>query len=122
MPSDPRGTSPGIRAASFQAQDGQLDYQILLMQDEGKTDTFTGQAELNVAGRYANGKSGHIDLPAFKVQLQRYTHLNGALPLPEGFPPRQVTRSDEQRSERQSLMRTSYAVFCLTQITKREIE
>src|SRR3546814_17397764 len=79
MPSDPRGTSPGIRAASFQAQDGQLDYQILLMQDEGKTDTFTGQAELNVAGRYANGKSGHIDLPAFKVQLQRYTHLNGAL-------------------------------------------
>src|SRR3546814_19079208 len=25
MPSDPRGTSPGIRAASFQAQAGQLD-------------------------------------------------------------------------------------------------
>src|SRR3546814_20330778 len=62
MPSDPRGTSPGIRAASFQAQDGQLDYQILLMQDEGKTDTLPGQAELNVAGRYANGKSGHIEI------------------------------------------------------------
>ncbi|HEY9573595.1 MAG TPA: DUF6776 family protein [Pusillimonas sp.] len=107
MPSDPRGTSPGIRAASFQAQDGQLDYQILLMQDEGKTDTFTGQAELNVAGRYANGKSGHIDLPAFKVQLQRYTHLNGALPLPEGFTPRQVNiKITREGSERQVATRT----------------
>jgi hypothetical protein len=91
MPPDPRGTSPGIRAASFEAKDGQLDYLILVMQDEGKTDTFTGQAELTVAGRYPNGKSGHVDLPAFKVELQRYTHLGGGLPLPEGFTPRQVT-------------------------------
>ncbi|UYO94515.1 DUF6776 family protein [Pollutimonas sp. M17] len=91
MPADPRGTSPGIRAATFEAKDGYLHYLILVMQDEGKTDTFTGQAELNVAGRYANGRSGHVDLPAFKVELQRYTHLDGTLPLPEGFTPRQVS-------------------------------
>lgn len=91
MPADPRGTSPGIRAATFEAKDGQLHYLMLVMQDEGKTSPFSGQAELNVAGRYANGKSGHIDLPAFKVQLQRYVHLDGALPLPEGFTPRQVS-------------------------------
>ncbi|HWK71004.1 MAG TPA: DUF6776 family protein [Burkholderiaceae bacterium] len=91
MPADPRGTSPGIRAATFEAKDGYLHYLILVMQDEGKTDTFTGQAELNVAGRYANGRSGYVDLPAFKVELQRYTHLDGTLPLPEGFTPRQVS-------------------------------
>lgn len=91
MPEDPRGTSPGIRAASFRSDKGELAYQLLVMQDKGKTEAFSGQVHLTVAGRHANGKSGNIDLPAFPVQLESYTHANGALPLPEGFTPRQVT-------------------------------
>jgi hypothetical protein len=91
MPEDPRGTSPGIRAASFRNENGELAYQLLVMQDKGKTDTFSGQVQLTVAGRYTNGKSGNIDLPACPLQLQSYTHAHGALPLPAGFTPRQVT-------------------------------
>lgn len=91
MPADPRGTSPGIRSASFSNDAGQLAYQILVMQDEGKTNTFKGEVELVVAGRYANRKSGSIDLPPFNIELQQYTHVHGTAPLPEGFVPRQVT-------------------------------
>lgn len=91
MPADPRGTSPGIRAASFDAEADTLNYAILIMQDEGKTDRFTGKVKLVVAGRHANRRSGNIDLPEFDISLERYTHARGALPLPEGFTPRQVT-------------------------------
>lgn len=91
MPDDPRGSSPGVRAASFVAENDALNYRILVMQEEGKTDLFTGQVQLVVAGRYANRKSGHIDLPKFDISLERYTHAEGTAALPEGFSPRQVT-------------------------------
>ena len=107
MPPDPRGTSPGIRAASFTNENGQLQYQILVMQDEGKTETFSGEMELVVAGRYANRKSGSIDLPPFPIQLQQYSHVGGTAPLPEGFTPRQVTiKVTEQGSKKLSATRT----------------
>lgn len=91
MPSDPRGTSPGIRAASFSANGTELNYQILLMQDQGKTEPFKGQVQLVVAGRYPNRKSANIELPVFNIELQRYTHASGSAALPDGFKPSQVT-------------------------------
>lgn len=91
MPADPRGTSPGIRAASFTSTEDQLNYEFLVMQDQGKTALFQGKVELTVAGRYTNRKSGHIDLPAFDLELERYTHVDGNAAMPEGFTPREVT-------------------------------
>ncbi|HUH60501.1 MAG TPA: DUF6776 family protein [Candidimonas sp.] len=91
MPADPRGTSPGIRAASFKNEAGQLDYQILVMQDEGKTEVFSGEVELVVNGRYGSGKSANLDVPPFTIELEQYAHVHGAAPLPEGFTARQVT-------------------------------
>jgi len=91
MPEDPRGTSPGIRAASFKSQPGRLSYELLIMQDEGKTDNFKGEVTLVAAGRYANGKNANIDLEPFSVELRRYTHLSGEQALPEGFTARQIT-------------------------------
>ncbi len=91
MPPDPRGTTPGIRAASFNNEEGRLAYQILVMQDEGKADTFTGEVQLVVAGRYPNGNSANIDLPPFNIELRQYTHVQGAADLPKGFTARQAT-------------------------------
>lgn len=91
MPADPRGTSPGIRAASFRNVDGELNFQILVMQDKDKSDTFKGEVELVVEGRYSNGKAAHVSLPPFDIELQRYTHIDGQLPLPEHFTARQAT-------------------------------
>ncbi|MEB2398925.1 MAG: hypothetical protein OZ927_05245 [Alcaligenaceae bacterium] len=107
MPPDPRGTSPGVRAASFRDANGQLEYEILVMQDEGKTDLFSGEVELVVAGRYANGKNANIDLPPFGIELQRYTHTQGRAPLPDGFSPRQVTiKITREGSSKQVATRT----------------
>ena len=91
MPPDPRGTSPGIRAASFRSDQTDLNYDFLVMQDEGKTSLFKGTVELVMAGRYNNGRSGNIDIPAFDLELERYTQVSGAFPLPGGFTPTQVT-------------------------------
>lgn len=105
-PDDPRGTSPGIRAASFRHEDGSLDYHILVMQDADKVAPFAGEATLVAAGRYSNGRSGNVDLTPFPVSLERYVHLQGTLELPEGFTPREVTiQIRAEGSERVSAMR-----------------
>lgn len=107
MPPDPRGTSPGIRSAAFSNESGQLAYQILVMQDKGKTATFAGEVELTVAGRYPSGKTANIDLAPFNIELQQYTHVHGAAPLPEGFTARQVTiKIMPQGSKKLSATRT----------------
>src|SRR5690554_6704237 len=90
-PDDPRGTSPGIRAVSFNYEDGRLDYHILVMQDADKAQQFTGEVSLTAAGRYSNGRNGNVELEPFPVSLERYTHLQGTLEVPEGFTPREVT-------------------------------
>src|SRR3546814_17931667 len=80
-----------MRSSSCTNKKEQLAYQFLVMQEEGKTARFKGQVELTIAGRYSNGKSWHIDIPAFDLELERYTHVDGTFPLPAGFTPRQVT-------------------------------
>lgn len=105
-PSDPRGTSPGIRAVSFNFADGQLDYHILVMQDADKVEPFSGEVTLTAAGRYSNGRNANEELAPFPISLERYTHLQGTVEVPEGFTPREVTiqiRADG--SDRVSAMR-----------------
>jgi hypothetical protein len=91
MPPDPRGTSPGIRAANFKHSQGQLEYQILIMQDAQKAAEFNGELQLLVAGRYTNGRSNTIALDPIDVKVERYRHVLGSAPLPDAFTPRQVT-------------------------------
>lgn len=105
-PDDPRGTSPGIRAVSFRYADGQLDYHILVMQNADTTQPFTGEVTLTAAGRYSNGRNGTEELAPFPVTLERYTHLQGTLEVPEGFTPREVTiQIRAEGSDRVSAMR-----------------
>lgn len=94
MPPDPRGTSPGINSATFgyNAQEEALTYSMLIMQDKGKADTpFKGAIEMSVTGRYPNGRNGTVELPAIAIELGRYIHAEGAIPLPDSLKPRQVT-------------------------------
>lgn len=105
-PSDPRGTSPGIRAVSFNFENGQLDYHILVMQDADKAAPFKGEVTLTAAGRYSNGRNGTETLAPFPVTLERYTHLQGTAEVPEGFTPREVTiQIRAEGSDRVSAMR-----------------
>lgn len=105
-PSDPRGTSPGIRAVSFNFAEGQLDYHILVMQDADQVEPFSGNVTFTAAGRYSNGRNANEELAPFPISLERYTHLQGTVEVPEGFTPREVTiqiRADG--SDRVSAMR-----------------
>jgi len=91
VPPDPRGTSPGIRAARFQGSRGQIRYRILIMQDADQLQPFDGTMEFSVAGRTANGRNTTIDLPAIDISLGRYVQLDGTLDLPETLTAREVT-------------------------------
>lgn len=107
MPPDPRGTTPGIRAATFKNETGQLSYQILVMQDKAQSPAFSGEMELVVAGRYANGKTSTITLSPVEISVQHYEHIRGSAALPEGFSARQVTiRITNQDTKRLSATRT----------------
>src|SRR5690606_32295573 len=70
-PSDRRGTSPGIRAVSFNFDNGQLDSHFLVMQDADKVKPFTGAVTLVAAGRYSNGRNGTEELAPFPISLER---------------------------------------------------
>jgi len=91
IPPDPRGTSPGIRAARFQASPGRANYRILLMQDADKSETFSGTMDFVVNGRLANGRNATIDLPAVAISLQRFVQVDGVLNLPETMTAREIT-------------------------------
>lgn len=91
MPPDPRGTNPGIRAADFSFTEGNLHHSILVMQDAGYEQSFKGQMKLAVTGRYTNGRTGHIEVEPFDIEIGRYDYVSGQSPMPEGFSPRQVT-------------------------------
>lgn len=109
MPPDPRGTSPGIRAAEFTINDSQLDHFVLLMQDKGKDSDFTGTMELVAAGRYSNGRYGNVDLPSQTISVGRYAYIKGMSELPAGFTPRQITiRIKPEGTNRVVATRTMY--------------
>lgn len=91
LPPDPRGTSPGIRAATLRNVDGTLDYRILVIKTEDIDTTFKGEVELIAAGRYSNGKNAHVPLPTFQIEFDHYTNMEGQLPLPDHFTAREVT-------------------------------
>lgn len=88
---DPRGTSPGIRAADFENAENQLNYQLLVMQDNPDEPEFNGVMDFAVAGRYPNGRSTTLDIPAGSVGIGYYSQLSGSVELPNGFRATQVT-------------------------------
>jgi len=88
---DPRGTSPGIRAARFQGSPGRLNYRVLVMQDADASQPFSGTMEFVVAGRLGNGRNATINLPAMDIALGRYVQLEGAVGLPDNMTAREVT-------------------------------
>lgn len=105
IPADPRGTSPGIRAATFTNANGNLHYKVLVMQepnpDTGKIEPFKGTAEVVVTGRYSNGAVAHHDLPVFDVNIGHYSQLEGDLPLPNHFTAREATIRLKREGEKQ---------------------
>jgi len=91
LPPDPRGTSPGIPAATFRNLDNRLDYQVLIVQNEQAASNFTGKMTLIVEGSYPGGRTATLDLPAVDVSIGRYGFVNGQAPLPATFTARQAT-------------------------------
>ena len=107
IPADPRGTSPGIRAALLTSESGTLNYQVLVMQDNPDAQTFVGKMTLVVEGRYPNGRSNTVELDPIDFSVDRYKYVKGEVPLPDGMTGRQVTiRITQGESSKLSATRT----------------
>lgn len=91
IPPDPRGTSPGIRAAELTSQPGTLNYQVLVMQDDPSAATFEGKMTFVVEGRYPSGRTNTITLDPVDFNVDQYKYVKGAVPLPDNMTGRLVT-------------------------------
>ncbi|MFJ1302622.1 DUF6776 family protein [Pseudomonadota bacterium AL_CKDN230030165-1A_HGKHYDSX7] len=91
MPPDPRGGDIGVRAAQFRKQPGGLSYQILVMRENVTDNTFKGKVELDIDGTYSNGRRDRVKSDPMPLNLARYDHAQGVMPLPENYNARTVT-------------------------------
>uniref|UniRef100_UPI003340D5E4 hypothetical protein n=1 Tax=Castellaniella defragrans TaxID=75697 RepID=UPI003340D5E4 len=95
IPPDPRGSSPGIRAADMVARDNRLAYSALLIQELPKgadeVPAFEGEIKLVATGQYSSGQTAYVDIATLPLRMKRYTQVQGEAELPKGFRARQVT-------------------------------
>ena len=91
LPPDPRDGVVAVRAARFDSEGGELGYHVLLTREQAGGKPFTGVLQFAVAGQGASGRSETVTLDPLDVSLGRYQHLQGSLPLPEGFTGRRAT-------------------------------
>jgi hypothetical protein len=90
LPPDPRGGPIGIRAGSFSPSGGQLSYNIIFTRTTKTGDAFRGVAQLVVTGKRGSGRDEVLTLNPLPMALDSFEQLSGALPLPEGFVPKEV--------------------------------
>lgn len=106
IPPDPRGTSPGIRAAEFTTNDGNLLYKLLVMQNKRDAATIKGKVDFAVQGRYPSGQTTTIELAAGNIEVGFYASLNGSAALPKAFIPVMVTIRIRDEADRLIATRT----------------
>jgi hypothetical protein len=90
LPPDPRGGPIGIRAGSFSPGGGQLSYNIIFTRTTKTGDAFRGVAQLVVTGKRGSGRDEVLTLNPLPMALDSFEQLSGALPLPDGFAPKEV--------------------------------
>jgi hypothetical protein len=101
IPPDPRGTSPGIAAASFRNIGGKLEYHLLIMQDPPVRNTFDGKITLIVEGIYPNERVISVNLDPIPLKVGRYAILQGKADLPNALYARMVTARVTQGNDTQ---------------------
>jgi hypothetical protein len=91
LPPDPRGGQVAVRAARLAAQRGLLLYSVALSHERRGNAPLEGQLQFVVTGASAEGAERAVSLQPVKLALERQAVARGAVPLPEGFRPRQAT-------------------------------
>jgi hypothetical protein len=91
LPPDPRGGAVGIRAGSFSAQGSSLSYNVILTRSAKPNDTLRGSLQLVVMGQKPGGRNETVTLPSVPLEIDTYQQLTGALNLPDGMVPREIT-------------------------------
>lgn len=91
LPPDPRGGAVAVRAARFDAQAGKLGYQVILTREPSGGKPFAGTMQIVVTGSRGGATQNSVTLDSVETSFVSYESLEGRLPLPEGFVPRQAT-------------------------------
>lgn len=91
LPPDPRGGEVEVRAASFEARNGRLEYDVILSRERAGAKPMAAVMQLVVEGESAPGAGKSVNLEPVSVSIAGHAALRGNLPLPEGFKPRQAT-------------------------------
>ncbi len=90
LPPDPRGGEVEVRAAQFVAKNGLLGYDIVLTRDGAGGKPISGVLQFIVSGDATRGGADTVTLQPISLSIGRHEVLRGAVPLPDGFRPRQT--------------------------------
>lgn len=93
LPPDPRGGAVQVRAARFAVEGGALVYDVVLTRDRAGAKPLSGTLQLAVTGAAGRDAESTVALKPIAVSVGAYESLQGSLPLPAGFKPRQTTVS-----------------------------
>lgn len=109
LPPDPRGGAVEVRAARLNVEGGALAYQVVLTRERANGKPLTGVLQFVLAGQSARGSQATVALKPVPVSVGSHESLQGSLPLPEGFEPRQATLNVLDREDGKRLgMRVLY--------------
>lgn len=90
LPPDPRGGQVEVRAGQLAADDGTLNYEVVLTRQRGDGPPLTGMLQLVVDGTTARGTPSAVTLEPKALQLRQHLVVRGEAALPAGFKPRQA--------------------------------
>ena len=109
VPADPRGNSIGVRWAEFISRGNEVAFRSLISRAQsGKTAPFRGQVTVEVSGTQGNGKASTIQSDPVALTLDRYAPVQGSVPVPSGFVPRQATIRVSDAQQKSQAMRIYY--------------
>lgn len=109
VPADPRGGNIGVRWGEFVSRDGEVGYRALIMREQAGTplSAFQGQVVVELSGT-RNGRADTIVSPPTSFTLERFAPMQGAVPLPNGFVPKQATLRVSDAQGRAQAMRVYF--------------
>lgn len=91
LPPDPRDGAVAVRAGSFSAKAGQLDYSLVLTRDGGDARPLDGVLQIVVSGPAGAAGNDAVALEPVPLKIGRRLIERGRLALPAGAVPRLAT-------------------------------
>ncbi|WP_028357042.1 hypothetical protein [Brackiella oedipodis] len=111
IPADPSGAPASVRGAELKGIMGHLDYQFLVMKKNADAPDINAVIEIEIQGRYKNGRLGYAHLQAIDTVVGNFTQVKGGQDLEhDTLTPTKASVRLRDKDSRKILSQASYTV------------